>query len=218
MPNHITNILRITVYKHEGKSSELVDQILDAMKGNRDSEEDSPFDFNRIIPRPTDLDITQGSVSGNAIALLDDQEARRMLNWPWVRQAKCKTIDALRAHLRKQYLANPEKGFPTLDDFAGRLTSNVSKYGAPTWYEWSCTNWGTKWNAYSVTASKTGEGEAVVHFETAWAPPMPVLDALAAKFPDAHFRLIWTDEGDDVAHRVYWTDGKRESDDKDDAS
>ena len=42
MPNHITNILRITVYKHEGKSSELVDQILDAMKGNRDSEEDSP--------------------------------------------------------------------------------------------------------------------------------------------------------------------------------
>ena len=27
--------------------------------------------------------------------------------------------------------------------------NNLVNYGAPTWYEWSLMNWGTKWNSYS---------------------------------------------------------------------
>jgi hypothetical protein len=43
---------------------------------------------------------------------------------------------------------------------------------------------------------------------------MPVLDALAAKFPKANFRLIWADEGSDSYQRIYWEDGAREKDDE----
>lgn len=210
MPNHITNVLEINAYKHRGAPEGLIDQILDAVKGEK------PFDFNRLIPRPADLDITAGSVQDSALALDDDSKAMSMLHWQWVVNAGVRDITELRALLRKQYAERTEKepGCPTLDDFAIRIRSNIDKHGHSDWYNWSCDHWGTKWNAYSAIAGKVDDTTAVVHFETAWAPPMPVLDALAAKFPQADFRLIWCDEGDDRYHRVYWEEGKRESDDE----
>jgi hypothetical protein len=82
------------------------------------------------------------------------------------------------------------------------------------WYQWSIDNWGTKWNAYCAVAGKTDERTAYLHFETAWSPPLPVINALAAKYPLLDMRLIWCDEGDDKQHRIYWNDGKMESDDE----
>ena len=34
-----------------------------------------------------------------------------------------------------------------LFDLGKRAFENIQNYGAPTWYEWSIDNWGTKWNA-----------------------------------------------------------------------
>lgn len=136
MPNHVTNVLRVTGYEHLNAPDGLADEVLAALRG-----EQGPVDFDRIIPMPK------------------EQEEN--------------------------------------------------------WYDWSIQNWGTKWNAYSAIAGKPYDerNEALFHFETAWAPPLPVIDALAAKFPQAHIRLIWADEGDDYQHRVWWSDGKRETDD-----
>lgn len=207
MPNHITNVLEINAYKHRGAPEGLVDQILEAVRSD-----ERPFDFSRLIPRPADLDITSGSVSEGALALDDDRKAMEMMHWSWVANEGIKDIAGLRAFLRKQYAERKEKepGCETLDDLAARIRSNLDKYGHTDWYGWSCEKWGTKWNAYSAIAGKVDDTEAIIHFESAWAPPMPVLDALAAKFPQANFRLIWCDEGDDRQHRVYWEDGKRD--------
>ena len=47
------------------------------------------------------------------------------------------------------------------------------KYGANNWYDWSCENWGTKWNAcHSCLTS-------CLEFDTAWSLAEPVLQALA---------------------------------------
>lgn len=134
MPNHITNVLRVTGYQHRGAPAGLADEVLDLLRGP-----DSPVDFNRLIPMPEGYDKDQ------------------------------------------------------------------------RWYDWSIANWGTKWNAYQAFVGKTDANEVMFHFETAWAPPLPVIDAIAAKFPKANIRLIWCDEGDDHQHRVYWEDGKREA-------
>jgi len=209
MPNHITNILRVNAYEHMGAKHEALDELLSLMKS-----EESDFDFERVIPMPPELKVTSGSVTSNARALFDDNEAASILTYPWANG--CKTIAKLRTLLRTQYLEHPEPGFPTLDDFAERVKSNLAKHGSLDWYNWSCAHWGTKWNAYSVVCGKARDGEAVIHFETAWAPPLPVLDALAAKFPSLCFRLIWCDEGNDRQHRVYWEGGKREEDEDDD--
>jgi len=209
MPNHITNVLRITAFEHRGAAISLVDEALAAIKGA------TPFDFNRILPMPEDLNIVSGGQATDAIVLISDHEAKTMLSYPWTREARITSVDGLREHLRKRYAQRPLDGFQTLDDLAARIISNREKYGTADWYEWCTRKWGTKWNAYSVTASKTDDHEAVVHFETAWAPPMPVLDELARRFPALNFRLMWCDEGDDLQHRVYWEAGKREFDEGD---
>lgn len=135
MPNHITNILRISAFKHNGAPEGLAAQVLAALKS-----EHLPVDFSRIIPMPK------------------DQE--------------------------------------------------------DNWYQWSIQNWGTKWNAYMGVTGLIEDTYAIAHFETAWSPPLPVIDKLAEMFPKAHLRLIWCDEGDRKQHRIWWADGKREQDDE----
>jgi hypothetical protein len=132
MPNHITNVLRITAYKHRGAPEGTVAKVLEALQS-----EELPVDFNRIIPMPA-----------------DQQD---------------------------------------------------------NWYAWRVENWGTKWNSYSGIVGLIDAQLGYAHFETAWGPPMPVIDKLAAMFPQAGFRLMWCDEGDSTQHRMWWDDGKRDN-------
>ncbi len=55
------------------------------------------------------------------------------------------------------------------------------------WYDWRCTNWGTKWNAQDVSLN----GQVYV-FWTAWSSCSPVIAALAKRFPEAVFRYTYT--------------------------
>lgn len=42
------------------------------------------------------------------------------------------------------------------------------------WYKWRIANWGTKWGAYD-SYTKIGETYILFVFNTAWAPPMPII-------------------------------------------
>lgn len=61
------------------------------------------------------------------------------------------------------------------------------------WYDWSVNNWGTKWNAKSLSGEPRID-DTVVRFETAWAHPFPVIDALSQKFPDKLLHVAFADE------------------------
>ena len=209
MPNHITNVLRISAYSFEDAPVGYIDDILAAVRSD-----ESPFDFERLVPMPPELKITSGSVTSNAIALVSDHEAKAMLSYPWVADAGVRTIAALRTWLRTRYIDHPEPGYATLDDFLKRVLENKEKHGATDWYQWCIKHWGTKWNAYSVVAGKTDDREATIHFETAWSPPLPVLDELSKLYPKADLRLLWCDEGDDKQHRAYWSHGKRDDEEE----
>jgi len=54
----------------------------------------------------------------------------------------------------------------------------------PNWYDWNIFNWGTKWNAYGIHIESEWDGddccEMEIHFDTAWSPPFPVIEALRA--------------------------------------
>ena len=71
---------------------------------------------------------------------------------------------------------------------------NQSKYGAPTWYEWSIQNWGTKWNAYNSVECEPHGDTAELCFHTAWSPPQPVLQRLSEQYPELAFSHAWADE------------------------
>lgn len=61
-------------------------------------------------------------------------------------------------------------------------------------YEWCRANWGTKWNAYAV-ARRDYDDRVCVTFQTAWAPPTPVIIALALRFPTVTFTLEYFERG-----------------------
>ena len=62
--------------------------------------------------------------------------------------------------------------------YRGDLSDGDSKDFPINWLSWGRENWGTKWNAYSGTVETTGDCH-VLTFDTAWAPPFPVLAAFA---------------------------------------
>jgi hypothetical protein len=63
------------------------------------------------------------------------------------------------------------------------------------WYKWNNANWNTKWDAYEVSLLQSiSSGEIDIEFQTAWSPPVPVLEAMVTKFPDLNFEIWWEEE------------------------
>lgn len=55
------------------------------------------------------------------------------------------------------------------------------KYGKNNWYDWSCDNWGTKWNAYGVKFIAHEDEKLVLQIDTAWDTPHQIWEALEAR-------------------------------------
>lgn len=78
------------------------------------------------------------------------------------------------------------------------------------WYEWSISNWGTKWNAYGYDKNTDYSNNENLYFQTAWSAPHPVLEKLTEIFPDIEFEHEWADE--DIGQncgRYSYTGGER---------
>lgn len=76
-------------------------------------------------------------------------------------------------------------------------------------YEWCVNNWGTKWGTYDghgVTVSKNGQ-TAHLSFQSAWSPPIPVMDTLAEMFPDLTFTVNSYECGMGYKVRAKWIEG-----------
>lgn len=66
--------------------------------------------------------------------------------------------------------------------------------GADSGYTWSAANFGTKWQVSDAEHWSTKVAEHY-RFDTAWAPPVPVIMAAAKRFPELTFRLEYDIEG-----------------------
>lgn len=103
---------------------------------------------------------------------------------------------------------------PTPDDiYQGNLgREEEEKYGERTWYNWNCANWGTKWNACDVDIDTNGIPHelvqlahaankeeplvsAVIRFNSAWSPPVPVIDAIFEQHPELEITFAYHNEG-----------------------
>ena len=181
MPNHVTNIIKI-----EGNPAR-IKAVFEAIKN--DEYGLGSIDFNKLVPMPPELDIEEGSQTKRGLKAYQDfievctfsgkKEAFDLLNIP------DKSEQAfLRVH-------------PDIDQTEWKLGKqafqNQQKYGIPTWYKWRTRNWGTKWNAYGYEGGVQFDGKTL-QFLTAWAPPTPIVEKLAAMYPDLDFVHQWADE------------------------
>lgn len=199
MPNHVTNILRVS------GDPEKVRSMFEAIKNDEIGL--GSFDFNKLIPKPEALDIEWGSRSERAMklykAFMEESTTLATVNVmsPLPDDVYAKQVGELTAKYEK--LTQNDPGLLSLGE---QCYNNIRDYGHPSWYDWSLANWGTKWNCYGYddNTPKEFDGEHI-EFQTAWASPEPIIAALAEKYPDLSFELKWADEnfGYNVGHREF---------------
>ena len=106
--------------------------------------------------------------------------------------------------------------FGTIDDDdpdKEKKQENLEEHGAVDWYEWCCTNWGTKWgdNATHLVHEdlcvpfipgrvdfddvEDQLKKIMLRFDTAWSPPIEGIDVVASKYPDMMFDLRYWEPG-----------------------
>ena len=144
MPNWCSNYLQI-----ETKTPKQFTKLIQGI--TNDSEQ--PFDFNRIIPTPEEL----------------------------------------------ENVSAPNKENPQ---------EMIKKYGYADWYDFRCARWGTKWNASDVDLTLESPTSLSISFNTAWSPPIPVIEAIAEKYPFASISLEYYEEGMGFAGLVEYERGE----------
>jgi len=184
MPNWVTNVLRI----------DCDDATLDKIKKSVASEK-SVFDFNKIVPMPDSLMIDDISDASWALHVLyykpksEATDADPYGEEDWDDTDKYKAPYSTDEEIRKRFDKLPEARKEQSIELAKQYKHNIDNYGCKTWYEWSCENWGTKWNSSQPEA----EGDEI-RFDTAWSTPYPIFKKLSEMYPEATLRIDFADE------------------------
>lgn len=92
-------------------------------------------------------------------------------------------------------------------ELAASYKANVEKYGYPNWYDWRIAKWGTKWSPSQVSVRRSDDG-LELYFNTAWAPPIPLVEEAARQFPSLQFRLHYLERGMAFQGMLICEDGK----------
>lgn len=180
---------------------------------------DENVDFNIVIPRPEELDITSGSHSYDIpSSYFHTEEAERKLAKQ--RRIIGNVLEILynntmtQEEFVKKVMAD-EKLIKKIKAFKGwysrksknikyamkknELTEtlenyikgffNIKRYGERDWYDWSIKNWGTKWNAGDTVVYSD-----VIEFQTAWSTPIPVFVELSKRLKNVEINVDYADE------------------------
>jgi hypothetical protein len=72
------------------------------------------------------------------------------------------------------------QGGPNADAYDQIRAENKAKHGYDNWYDFNVANWGTKWDiTVSSECERDEDGLSFSgHFDTAWSPPMGIVERL----------------------------------------
>ena len=74
----------------------------------------------------------------------------------------------------------------------------INKYGVDNWYDWSCANWGTKWNSGESKVIQVSDNSIEYQFDTAWDCPRGIADVIKDFLPKGVEIDYWTCEHEQV--------------------
>lgn len=81
------------------------------------------------------------------------------------------------------------------DKYQAIESEAIKQSGHANWYSWSCSEWGTKWNAYHTYIKVMSDDTMLLQFDTAWSCPEPIFDKIAELFPTLDCDGVALDEG-----------------------
>ena len=185
MPNHITNILKVTGPEKD------VEKFFFTVSTENPVVQKYWADYREREKARLLKQIEEGTrfAKMDLKRLEEEKTADCALDFngtvPMPLEVRCTTYGS---NLSKEELAQQEE--------------NKKKYGSGDWYGWACRYWGTKWGAYDVG---TVDGGAI-RFDTAWSPPTAWLFQTAKQFPTLNFSDDWIDEGGGAGQFSVWTE------------
>jgi hypothetical protein len=86
--------------------------------------------------------------------------------------------------------------------------ANKEKYGFADWYDWSIANWGTKWSDCETELVHHFPTELLYRFDTAWSPPIPLIEKMSVKYPTLSFAIVYEELGMGFMGGVKIVDGE----------
>lgn len=222
MPNHVMNRLEFDC------PYERLREILEAICYDGNSAEAEvtgvgTIDFNKITPMPASLAIESGSRTIDGINLyltslnpdaphfgtekMKPDEFRALMGKMWAWHG----FMPANPNLSEEEIASRTQYTPAeeLLQLGKTAVENKLQYGATTWYEWRTRSdtWNTKWNSYYPGDY---DGGREITFQTAWAPPHPIIQKLSAMYPEVVIRHAWANEDLSAdAGEVYYQGGEQ---------
>ena len=197
MPNYVTSKCRVIGDPDDVerfKSAMIVPAPADHSDGGG-----LMFSFDAIIPMPPILqDAEASSAAEEGMAMI---MARGDRGAPF---AKYGLYDSRIAWIRdesglgdREHISDVAAAFlakyPRWEEQGKLRMRALLETGYANWYPWAIAHWGTKWGAFRY-AEISAEPFAF-RFETAWSFPIPIFNALAARYPRLKFDCITYDEG-----------------------
>ena len=105
-----------------------------------------------------------------------------------------------------QFPRGQEGVFPKCPNCGGNAKDGYNRGG----YEWCTANWGTKWGLYEISLEEGNpeDGRLEYTFQSAWVPPIPVIQAMSKQFPSLTFALDYFEEGGGFMGSCEYEDGQ----------
>ncbi len=183
MPNHVVNHISL-----QG-DPEKIRSMLETIKS--DEHGIGSVDFNKIIPMSKSLDIEAGSRTDRGLKVyrdfIDVYTLAGTMNMDKLRNIP---VESEEIFLRQRTDIRRDEW-----ELGKAAWRNIRDFGAPTWYDWCISNWGTKWNAYGYSEDTIDYHDGdTLYFQTAWSAPHPILEKLTQMFPDIMLEHEWADE------------------------
>lgn len=195
MPNHIENIIALN------GDEKVIKEMLKAIQN--DDYGLGTVDFNKIIPMPDSLHIESGSRTDRGLKQYKEFISEILFAKKETDISKI-SPEAIEEY-ETEYLTGKNDIKPDEWLLGKTAWNNIQNYGAPTWYDWSINNWGTKWNAYGYSDGVDYSKNNQLWFQTAWSAPHPMLEKLTGMFPEITFEHEWADEdiGSNCGRKIY---------------
>lgn len=87
----------------------------------------------------------------------------------------------------------PEPDWKNLPDESGKVPANDDR-----WWDWRIEHWGTKWDISSEDIDGLDDDDPecfYISFDTAWAPPRGIYEALVDQYEDVHITWFYDEPG-----------------------
>lgn len=195
MANNIMNRIYLSGPQNE------IDNLVENVRC--DGEYLGTVDFNKIIPMPPSLDMTEGGIEGDSVSvyLTAINPDTRDYGIPKVCAEKLQVLlDSLsKKRFFTKYGSSLSEAEMTklfgkytedLLELGKSYVENFERYGCTTWYDFHIKYWGSKWSAYEAEEFS----DNMLSFLTAWSNVMPIVLKLSSAYPNLHFSYAWADE------------------------